>query len=111
MQTFGWDTVFVIDVGRVNAALAAHSNELLLQFDASLGEEANVSAVGKFRPWEVVKGGAGKILYVQMPIEQGTLTVGENFFSAILEQVPETPSLLGPELFSEATTRSTRASR
>ena len=109
MQTFGWDTVFVIDVNRVNAALAAHGNNLLMEFDASLGEETNVSAAGRFRAWAVVKGGAAKILYIQMPILEGKLTIGANLFSTVLEQVPDTSKVIGAELLGEALAGGARA--
>ena len=109
MQTFGWDTVFVIDVNRVNAALAAHGKNLLMEFDASLGEETNVSAAGRFRAWEVVEGGAAKILYIQMPILEGELTVGENLFSSVLRELPDTSKVIGAELLGEALAGGARA--
>lgn len=95
MQTFGWDTVFVINTDRVNAALAAHKNQLLMEFDGSLGAEAGISATGKFNAWEIVQGGSGKILYLNLPILEGVLKVGDGFVLSRMEDVPHEVSLAG----------------
>ena len=87
MQTYGWDTVFVINTSRVNAALAAHKNEMLMEFDGSLGADAAVSAAGKFQAWEVVQGGSGQILYLNLPILEGVLKVGEGLLTSGLQEV------------------------
>jgi hypothetical protein len=94
MQTFGWDTVFVIDTNRVNAALAAHRHQLLMEFDGSLGAEAGVVATGKFNAWEIVQGGSGKILYLNLPILEGVLRVG-GFVVSMIEGVPHEVNLAG----------------
>jgi hypothetical protein len=87
MQTYGWDTVFVINTSRVNAALAAHKNELLMEFDGSLGADEAISAAGKFQAWEVVQGGSGQILYLNLPILEGVLKVGEGLVTSAMEEV------------------------
>lgn len=77
MQTFGWDTVFIVSISRINAALAANSTTLVMSFDAALDSAPPVSANGKFNTWEIVPGGDGKLLYLKLPIHEGLLIVGE----------------------------------
>lgn len=81
MKTFGWDTVYIIGIDKVNSALAANKGHLLMDFDASFSLDQSISARGKFSAWEIVAGGSGKLLYLGLPIEEGTLTVNNGLFT------------------------------
>ncbi|MGY2049229.1 TULIP family P47-like protein [Methylobacterium sp. JK268] len=76
MQTFGWDTVFVIDNDRINQTLANNLQSLIPTFAVDLGSDPAVSASGRFRSWEVVEGGNDKLLFLRLTIAEGTLTIG-----------------------------------
>ncbi|MBC9914313.1 TULIP family P47-like protein [Chitinophaga varians] len=71
MNTFGWDTVYVVTVDKINASLLANKDKLVLQFDTSNNKELPVSAVGNFSRWEIVEGGSGAILYLKLGISDG----------------------------------------
>ena len=64
-NTFGWDTVYVIDVDLVNAALA---KEKLPQLDYNAN---NVKMTGTMGPMKIVSGGSGKLLRMSFSVSQG----------------------------------------
>lgn len=76
MDTFGWDTAAVVRVDQVNRQLELHASELPLDFAADPRTDPPVTATGRFAPWRIVPGGAEQIVYVALPIERGTLSVG-----------------------------------
>lgn len=75
MDTFGWDTVYVLNIDRVNEALLARRGQLLLAFDTSPGGGLPVVARGSFSDWKVVQGGSGEILYLKLTIQQGECAI------------------------------------
>jgi len=91
MQTFGWDTVFVIRNDRVNDALAKNLNLLLPTFSIQLDSDPIISASGNFLSWRIVEGGADKLLYLKLTIDKGKLTIGD--FG-----MPDHVKALSPEL-------------
>lgn len=79
MNTFGWDTVYVLSSDRVNEALLARKDQLILAFDTHSSDGFPLSAKGKFSKWEIVEGGSGQILYLKLTIGEGSCEV--NFTS------------------------------
>ncbi len=71
METYGWDTVFATTVEHINAALAKGTKQLVTEFSFEL---EGYRMEGCFGAWQVVPGGAGKLLHVRLPIARGTLT-------------------------------------
>ncbi|WP_213803464.1 TULIP family P47-like protein [Granulicella sp. dw_53] len=76
MQTFGWDTVFLISNRRVNQALATNLQSLLPTFEVDLGSDPTIHAAGSFLSWEIVEGGDGKLLFFKLTIKKGTMEIG-----------------------------------
>ena len=71
MDTFGWDTAFVADLDCINQSLAAAMSSLVAEFDFS---EQDYEVKGTFGPWSIVPGGAGKLLWMRLPIASGTVS-------------------------------------
>ncbi|NML37720.1 TULIP family P47-like protein [Chitinophaga sp. G-6-1-13] len=71
MNTFGWDTVYVVTADKINASLLTNKDKLVLQFDTSNNKELPVDATGSFSRWEIVEGGSGAILYMKLGIGNG----------------------------------------
>jgi hypothetical protein len=86
MKTFGWDTVSLIDISCVNAALAAQSGNLRMRFDADLQSDPPVTTMGEYQQWSIVPGGSGRLLYVALAIKSGTLNVGHGTPSPLLAE-------------------------
>lgn len=74
MNTFGWDTVYVLGVDRVNDALASRKDQLIQTFDIAPGGELPLAAGGTLASWRVVAGGSGQILHLKMTVGEGTCT-------------------------------------
>ncbi|KQS83089.1 MULTISPECIES: TULIP family P47-like protein [unclassified Rhizobium] len=69
MNTFGWDTVFVVGEDRLNTLLRANSGELTLDFAVQAGGQAS----GKYAPWQIAQGGSNDIIHLKLEIAEGTL--------------------------------------
>jgi hypothetical protein len=76
MQTFGWDTVFVISNDRVNDALAKNLQSLLPTFAVQLESDPVITASGNFGSWAIVEGGDGKLLFMKLTIDKGKMEIG-----------------------------------
>jgi hypothetical protein len=74
MNTFGWDTVYVLGIDRVNDALEARKNQLIQAFEIVPGGELPLTAKGTLASWQVVAGGSGKILHLKMTVGEGACT-------------------------------------
>lgn len=76
MDIKGWDTISIIDVASVNAQLRAGLDKLIDSFiyagESALGGIYTIS--GEFGPWQL-SGGSDQLLYLDIPIVQGTLHV------------------------------------
>lgn len=71
MNTFGWDTVYVININKINNSLLSNKDKLILNFDTTGTTELPVVAKGTFSRWEIVQGGSGAILYLKLHIGNG----------------------------------------
>ena len=72
MQTYGWDTVFVIAVAKVNELLALHLSKLIASFNYK--DAQGIAFSGAFGHWQIVEGGSDSLLNFEIPIVSGTLT-------------------------------------
>ena len=72
MDLFGWDTVFVGGIDKVNQALAGAGDVLIQTFTFT---EDGVSASGTFGAWSIVPGGSGELLHLCFPIASGQFTL------------------------------------
>lgn len=90
MNTFGWDTVYVVNIAKANNALAARQDQLIISFETSEVDQIQVKTKGKFSRWEIVEGGSGSILYLKLWIGEGNLEI--NFTQ------PKSVSLVGTSL-------------
>src|SRR5690606_27647797 len=73
-NTFGWDTVYVIDVNLVNAALR---RERLPELEYTSDGTEMTGVMGSM---QIVSGGSGKLLRMSFQVAQGSLvskTVGD----------------------------------
>ena len=73
MDLFGWDTIFATTLSKANQALRAGMANLVSSFTFS---ESGFDLTGAFAPWQMVTGGAGKLLHMQVPIVSGTMKSG-----------------------------------
>lgn len=86
MDTYGWDTVFLIGASAVNSALAANSDKLVMSFNADPGTAPPVLAVGKYKSWSIVPGGSERWLHLALAIQEGQLSIGSGTPSPIALQ-------------------------
>lgn len=86
MDTHGWDTVFLIAADKVNAALAANSAQLVMEFNADPGTDPPVLAKGKYSSWKIVPGGSERWLYLALEVNEGKLSIGEGTPSPVAVQ-------------------------
>jgi len=78
MQLFGWDTVWATNVDKVNQELINNSHQLISTFSYQLHDDvfnADVNVQGTFAEWQIVPGGAGKLLHLQTKILSGTMQI------------------------------------
>lgn len=79
METYGWDTVYSININRVNSVLAENMNTLPQLIDYSTEIEGMHSHIQcNLAPWEIVKGGSGKLLHLKISIVNGMLQINSN---------------------------------
>lgn len=69
-NTFGWDTVYAIDVDLINRVL---QKAKLPALDFK-GTQSGIVMTGVFGPLQIVSGGSGKLLRLAFPIKSGTFT-------------------------------------
>ncbi|RYF77876.1 MAG: hypothetical protein EOO39_02890 [Cytophagaceae bacterium] len=76
MQTYGWDSVFVLNVVTANQQLAVNMDKLVETFDfAYTAGLAPTQIQGVFDPWQIVPGGSNKIIQMKFPIQSGTMSI------------------------------------
>jgi len=86
VDTHGWDTVFLIAAEKVNAALAANSDKLVMDFNADPGTEPPVMAQGKYASWSIVPGGSERWLHLALLVKEGQFSIGAGTRSPVMEQ-------------------------
>jgi hypothetical protein len=72
MQTYGWDTVFVVTIAKVNELLALHTSKFIDSFNYK--DEQGVAFSGTFGPWRIVRDGSDSLLNFEISIASGILT-------------------------------------
>lgn len=76
MNTYGWDSVFVLGVSEANAQLAANMSQLVDTFDFTYNVGlAPTTIQGTFGPWQIVPGGSNSIIQVSLPILSGNMSI------------------------------------
>lgn len=70
INLYGWDTVSLSEVSLVNKALSAAENRLITEFAF---EEDGIKLSGRFGAWQIVPGGGGQRMNVELPIVSGQL--------------------------------------
>ena len=79
MDTNGWDTVFVADIVEVNKSLANSVAKLLPNFQFQ-NQDAGINATGDLATWQIVPGGSGELLYLEITLANARLTeAGQNY--------------------------------
>lgn len=73
MDTFGWDTIFIVDIDFINQALAKSSAQLISRFSYSTSGRV---IEGTFGAWSIQPGESGKILQLRLPIASGIMGAG-----------------------------------
>ena len=71
MNLHGMDTVSVIATSLANKSLAGSANTLVTEFSY---REGDAKIAGRFGPWQIVAGGSGKQLHVDIPITSGEIS-------------------------------------
>lgn len=72
MNLFGWDTAYAISISNINAALANNNGTIPQQFNYN---QSGITMQGSFSPWRIVKGGSGKLLRMEFPVQSGTFSM------------------------------------
>jgi hypothetical protein len=72
VKTLGWDTVFVADIREINQALAKDAGRSVETFRF---DEHGFHIEGTFGAWEIVPGGSGDLLDLQITIAAGSLSM------------------------------------
>ncbi len=67
----GWDTVSICRVSALNTRIKA---EKTYPTDLMKYEEGTISVTGMFAPWQIVTGGDGRNVKLNIPFESGTYT-------------------------------------
>ena len=70
VPTLGWDLVYAVDIGHINARIAA-AHPAPRRFSSSYGEEITVE--GTLGAWQIVPGGSGHLVFLQIPILDGSM--------------------------------------
>lgn len=71
MDMYGWDSISLVSMDRINRSLVDNSDGLLLAFDYS---DDQCSIKGQFGPWQLVAGAeAPGVIWVDLPILEGEL--------------------------------------
>ena len=100
MNLQGWDTVSVVSVARLNAALEAGAERLISTFDYS---QSGIAVRGRFGPWRILPGVAGAFLNVELPLQSAVAsslpgTAGDTDLSGVSVVVQMALKLLpGPD--------------
>src|SRR5215207_8650885 len=68
----GWDVIYASDVTRLNALLAASSQQLIPSFSYS-DNNTGIAFSGTFGPWSIRPGGTANRINLQVPVAQGVL--------------------------------------
>jgi hypothetical protein len=100
-DTAGWDVVYAVKAGGVNAALADYfgpggSLASTLTFSQAI-EGSGTSMQGQFGAWQLTTGGSGQQLNLSLPIVSGSATI------VGIASTPTTIDLAGAALTVQAT--------
>ena len=79
MQTYGWDTISLVRQEKINSELLHTWGSYNSGFNYPVGENAGRLS-GEFGPWQVVKGGGGKLLRMSVPIYSGEMVLNDNVY-------------------------------
>ena len=71
MDLYGWDTVSVVSIERINQGLKEDADKLLTKFDF---EDGDLNIEGDFEAWQIQKGGSVGLVRLEVPIQQGVLS-------------------------------------
>ncbi|BDI28916.1 hypothetical protein CCAX7_009670 [Capsulimonas corticalis] len=74
MNTYGWDTVFIVNEDRINTIMAAHKDTVTQCFEMAVPGTPTQKASGLFGAWQVAQGGSHEIIHLRLPIDQGVLS-------------------------------------
>lgn len=75
MNLFGWDAVYATTIKQANNYLINNTKNLLSSFSCT---DKEYSAKGDFGAWQIVPGGSGQLLHLEITIKSGSITVGGN---------------------------------
>ena len=70
MDLNGWDSAYAVNLSYVNAILSKPAN-IVSQFNQ---KQDAINIAGCFSGWEIVAGGSGQLLHLELKIASGTLT-------------------------------------
>jgi hypothetical protein len=100
VTTLGWDTTYILRVSDVNSVLRT-SPTVPKDFDQNVDPSGSYKVSGKFGSWQIGLGGSGAIIFLAIPITEGSLTAGGNsydmsgstaYISVKLKYIPQLPS-------------------
>jgi hypothetical protein len=76
MDTYGWDTVFAVSLDSVNSSLARSFGAIPQNFSLSGTDFVAYQLQGSFESWQIIPGGSGQVLWMQLNIASGSYTLG-----------------------------------
>ena len=75
MNTFGWDTVYAVNINRLNEQLTNNRKAAIQDIDIVQQEPISVAVTGHFKPWRIVPSGSGVFLHIAIPFEEGKMVL------------------------------------
>jgi hypothetical protein len=81
MLTKGWDTISIVKQDQINSDLKSVWGEMDSHFSYLSPEVGSYSIEGVFDCWQVIKGGGGSLLRMQLPIKSGSLNINQSEIS------------------------------
>lgn len=73
MNTFSWDTVYAVNLNRLNEQLQNNRKSAIQDINIIQQEPIPVAVTGHFKPWRIVPSGSGEFLHIAIPFEEGQM--------------------------------------
>ncbi len=79
MNTKGWDTISMIKQEKINQNWSQNWHQVNAAFNEQMA--AGVQVIGEFDSWQVVEGGGGRLLRLELPVKSGKLVLEDREIS------------------------------
>lgn len=83
MHSFGYDLAYACTIDKINSQFVDYFNNTKVTMTYEGVDSTTQSPITlncEMGPWEIVKGGSNRVLFVNMPIKSGTFTVSSSSY-------------------------------